>query len=327
MSKPLHILILEDSPVDYQAALLGLSETGLKFEARQAVSEAEFRRELQACEPDLVLADYRLPDYDGLSALALVQQLCPHIPYIMLAAEVPAALASAIFAQGAKDYVLKDRMERLGPSAVRAIREAQEARQREAAEAARVQAEAAYKSLFDNAVQGLFRTSPEGRLLTANAALARMLGFATPEELITARADIKQQGYADPEDRERFQQEIQRQGAVRGREVRVLDRKGRELWVSEDAWAVRDAQGQVLYYEGSMEDITARREAEAARQKTESYHRLRETALQAAANVIVMLMREQDGIQSINLFAQHLLPEIRTCIDHDDLCPVFDQDG
>ena len=285
MPKPLHILILEDEAGDYELATLGLREAGLEFTARRVETETEYRRELREFRPDLILADNRLPTYDGLSALEVARSQYPDIPFILLSGEVGPELAVAAFHRGAKDYVLKDRLERLGPSARRAVDEAAAARERRAAELARQEAETKYRSLFENAVEGIFQSSPEGRVLAANPAMARMLGFASPAELIGARTDVTHQGYVRPHDREEFQRQIEAHGIVSGFECEVYCKDGRTIWISENARAVRDEAGRLVCYEGSMTDITPRREAEAAL-------RLRDTALQAAANVVVITDRQ-----------------------------------
>ena len=306
MPPPLHILILEDQPADYELATAELHEAGMDFDARRVETEEDFRRELVAFAPDLILADNRLPLYDGMAALEVAHRERPEIPFILLSGAVRPELAVAAFHGGAKDYVLKDRLERLAPSVRRALSEAAEARQRQAAEAARHQAEEKYRALFEHAVEGIYQTTPDGHILSANPAMARMLGFASPEELISGRTDIARQGYVHPEDREEFKRRIEAHGSVMGFESEVCCQDGRTIWTSENARAVRDGNGQVLYYEGSMMDITARWEAELsaarfaeqlqaqqlelARQNAEL--RLRDTALQAAANVIVMTDRK-----------------------------------
>jgi PAS domain S-box-containing protein len=126
------------------------------------------------------------------------------------------------------------------------------------------QAEAKYRSIFDNAAEGIFQTTPEGRFLMANPAMARILGFASPEELIRERTDIVGQGYMHPEQREEFKRRMEQQGTVPGFEYEAQRKDGRVVWVSETAWAVRDAAGLIVCYEGIFEDITERKRAEEA---------------------------------------------------------------
>ena len=264
MPPPLHILILEDEASDYELATLSLREHGLQFEACRVETEAEFRRELREFAPDVILGDNQLPTYDGMSALAVARSEYPEIPFILLSGAVGPELAVTAFHNGAKDYVLKDSLERLGPSVRRAVSEAAAAREHQKAEAARRQAEEKYRLLFENAVEGIYQTSPEGHVLAANPAMARMLGFASPEELMSVRTDISHQGYVNPSARDEFKRQIEAHGSVTGFEAEVCCKDGRSIWASENARAVRDESGQVVCYEGSMVDITARKQAETA---------------------------------------------------------------
>ncbi|MEQ2006914.1 MAG: PAS domain S-box protein, partial [Limisphaerales bacterium] len=125
-------------------------------------------------------------------------------------------------------------------------------------------AEVNYRSIFEHAVEGIFQSTPEGRFLAVNPALARILGFASPEELLTQRTDIARQGYVRPEDRDEFKRLLAADGSVGGFEYESYRKDGSRLWLSESARAVRDAAGQVICYEGTIEDITARKQAESA---------------------------------------------------------------
>lgn len=121
-----------------------------------------------------------------------------------------------------------------------------------------------YQSLFEHATEGIFQTTPEGRYLNANPALARIYGHASADALITHLHDIEHQLYVDPERRAEFVRLMQAQGAVRNFESQVYQRDGNVIWISENARVVRDADGRVQFYEGTVVDITERREHEAA---------------------------------------------------------------
>jgi PAS domain S-box-containing protein len=135
------------------------------------------------------------------------------------------------------------------------------ARAREA-EAALRQAEQKYRGIFENAIEGIFQTSPDGRYLSANPALARIYGYDSPEELARAFTDIAGQLYVDPGRRAEFVRLLEQNDTLAGFESQVYRKDGRVVWISEKARAVRDAAGALLYYEGSVEDITERKRAE-----------------------------------------------------------------
>ncbi len=142
------------------------------------------------------------------------------------------------------------------------LRREMEARTR-AKEALR-QAEEKYRSIFENAVEGIFQTTPEGRYLSANSSLALIYGYATPQEIIETLTDIGPQLYVDPTRRDEFVRLLQEQSIVSGLESQVYRKDGSVIWISENARAVRDPSGALLYYEGTVEDISARKQAEEA---------------------------------------------------------------
>jgi PAS domain S-box-containing protein len=125
-------------------------------------------------------------------------------------------------------------------------------------------AEESYRKLFEGSVDGIYVTTPGGRLINANPALARMMGYDTPENLIGGVNDIARTVYVDPELRAEYQARMQRDGMIREFEYQVRQRDGGILWLSDSATAVRDETGQVVRYEGTVRDITDQKRAEDA---------------------------------------------------------------
>jgi PAS domain S-box-containing protein len=126
-------------------------------------------------------------------------------------------------------------------------------------------AEANYRSMFENASHGIFRSSREGKQLRANPALVALNGYDSEEELLAAVGNIAHEWYVEPGRRDEFIRRVERDGRVLDFESEVYRHKTRErIWVSESAWVVRGQDGRVLYYEGMIEDITARKRVELA---------------------------------------------------------------
>lgn len=116
--------------------------------------------------------------------------------------------------------------------------------------------EARYRSIFENSSEGIFQTTVDGHYLNANPALARIYGYDTPAELVSALQNIGSQLYVDPVSRQRFQQIMTEKGAVHGFEAQVRRHDGAIIWIAENARAVHGHQGEFLYYEGTVQDIT-----------------------------------------------------------------------
>ena len=132
------------------------------------------------------------------------------------------------------------------------------------AEEERWRAEAKYRSIFENAVEGIFQTTAEGEFVTANPALARMYGYASPEDLLEKVSNIEDQIYADPGRRGDFIRLARRDGLVQDFEMRVHRGDGMTTWTSVNARAVRDEAGEVAGFEGFVKDVTEQKRAEEA---------------------------------------------------------------
>ena len=133
------------------------------------------------------------------------------------------------------------------------------------------EAERRYHSLFDNAIEGIFRTTPEGQYSDANPALARIYGFDSSKELMQSLRDIRSQLYVDAGRREEFMSIVKARGSIGGFESQVYRKNGDVIWISENARAVTDERGTLLYYEGTVEDITERKLYEAHIEQQANY--------------------------------------------------------
>ena len=125
-------------------------------------------------------------------------------------------------------------------------------------------AEENYRKIFENAIEGIFQIHPEGRYLNVNPALTSILGYLSPAELMGTVTDIATQVYVEPTRFAEFCELLERNAAITNFESQVFRRDGSIVWVSEHARAVRDGYGKLLYYEGAIEDIMARRQVESA---------------------------------------------------------------
>ncbi|MGD9723893.1 MAG: response regulator [Pirellulales bacterium] len=141
---------------------------------------------------------------------------------------------------------------------------------REQAVEALRQTEEKYRSIFENAVEGIFQTSLDGHYVSANPALARIYGYDSPDALRSGVCDIQHQLYVDPQRREQFQRLMLRDGAVIAFESQVYRRDGSVIWISENAHVVCDAQGRPLYYEGTVTDITDHVQSDSLRREKEA---------------------------------------------------------
>ena len=121
------------------------------------------------------------------------------------------------------------------------------------------EAEEKYRGIFENAIEGIFQSTPDGRFISANPAMARIFGYSSAAELINDRKDIEREHYVDPKRRRVFKTLIEEKGMVHGFELEAYRKDRTRIWTAENVRAVRDDAGNLLYYEGIVEDVTQRK--------------------------------------------------------------------
>jgi sigma-B regulation protein RsbU (phosphoserine phosphatase) len=222
---------------------------------------------------DLVVLDVSVPDGAGLANISLLRAEAPRLPIIAAGDADNETVAVEAVQAGAQDYLVKNQ---LTPGWLeRSIRYAIE---RHRMDLTLLAAEAKYHGIFDNLVEGIFQTTPEGQYLLANAALARIYGYASPEDLMRSLTDIGRRLYVQEDRRDEFVRLMQEHNTITGFESRVYRKDGSVIWISENCRAIRTHKGKLLYYEGTVEDITQRRQAEEDLRRSEAlYQSLVET--------------------------------------------------
>ncbi len=162
---------------------------------------------------------------------------------------------------------------------------------RKKTEEALQKSEAKYRHLVEDAHEGIFQSTAEGRHITVNQAFANILGYDSPEEVVKNITDIAHQIYVNPEDRTKILQTIDKEGSVKGYETEFYRKDGSKIWVSINMHAVRDDQGKILYYQGIDQDITDKKRIETERQ--ENIERLRRS-LGATINAMAVTVETRD---------------------------------
>jgi PAS domain S-box-containing protein len=207
--------------------------------------------------------------------------------------------------------------------------------EREIAE--RTIAENKYRTIFDNAVEGIFQTNADGYYLRVNPALARIYGYDSPADLLRVQPNAHNQLYVDSQRRQTFQKLFQEQDTITDFQSQIYRKDGSTLWIAEHARVVHDANGEIFYYEGFVEDISARKSAEEAlkqaKEAAESAnmaksafiahmsHELR-TPLNAILGFSQLMLRnnslattDQDNLSTIVRSGEHLLSLINQVLD------------
>lgn len=246
---------------------------GAVFVMEWAESLDQAERSLQSGPFDVVLFDLALNAEPGWHFIGVLRKHAPHLPVIVLSTQEDEELAIQAVHAGAQDYLLKTEI--TNHLLNRSLRYSLE---RKRSEAALRQAEDKYRSIYEHTVEGIFQTTPDGRYLSANPALARIYGYESPEKLIEGLTDIQRDLYVEPGRRAEFVKLMEQHDVVAGFESRIYRRDRSIIWIAENVRAVRDASGQLLYYEGTVTDITERKRSEEELRNSETlYHSLVET--------------------------------------------------
>lgn len=201
--------------------------------------------------------------------------------------------------------------------------------ERDRAEQALREAEAKYRNIFEHAVEGIFQTTPDGSYLSANPSLAKIYGYQSAEEMMRDLTNIQQQLYVDPHRRGEFIQALQRDDGVTDFESQIYRHDGTIIWIAENARAVYNSHGELLYYEGTVEDITQRKAAEVALQRAKEELELRvarrTAALTESNQRLLSEIRERHRIEAALRASEAEMRALFAAMT--DVITVFNGDG
>src|SRR5215208_6175796 len=289
MGMLLRVLLVEDSEDDALLLVRMLRRGGYDPAWERVDTPAAMEAALDGGGWDLIISDHSMPAFSSLAALGLLRRKgFVDLPFIIVSGRIGEDAAVSAMKAGAQDYLMKDNLARLNSAIDRELRDAEVRRERR-------HAEEKYRSIFENAV--------DGRFLTANPAMARMLGYESPEELLGDISNIRDQLYVEPGRREEFYQLALRDGFVSGFEIQMRRKDGSFVWVSANARAIYDAGGGISGYEGTVENITERKRAE------EALRQIRETERRRIARELhdVVLQDLTYALQSMQVLRR--MPE------------------
>ena len=272
--KALRILNLEDSPLDAELVHATLSDGGVECEILRVQTRADFVTALNSGDFDLVLADYSLPSFDGLSALEVTQEIRPEVPFVLVSGALGEERAIEALKSGATDYVLKQRLERLVPAVQRAVREAEEQSERKRAQEALRESEERFRATFEQAAVGISHNSLDGRWLRVNQRLCGIVGYSREELLEKTFQDITHPDDLDA-DLEKINQLLAGKIVTYSIEKRYLKKDGSIVWINLTVSLVREPSGEAKYFIAVIEDITERKRSEEALQKVREAERER----------------------------------------------------
>jgi two-component system, cell cycle sensor histidine kinase and response regulator CckA len=262
MKKPLRVLIAEDDPLDAEQVVRELRRAGFEPEWKRVDNEAEFVASLGP-DLDLVLSDYTMPQFTGARALEVLQEHGVEVPFIIISGSIGEDIAVNVMKQGAADYLLKDRLMRLGQAITHATEKGRMRRERKHAEAALRESEERFRQLAEN-IQDVFWLTDmaKNRMLYISPAFEAIWGRSCADLYSSPRAWLDA---IHPDDRERVLHSAvtkQSQGLY-DEEYRIVRPDGSERWIRDRAFPVTNAAGEMDRVAGVARDITEQKELEA----------------------------------------------------------------
>ncbi|MEQ8756217.1 MAG: adenylate/guanylate cyclase domain-containing protein [Coleofasciculus sp. G1-WW12-02] len=273
------IVIVDDTPHNLGVLFDFLTDSGFRVLVAQDGQSA--LQKVEYAKPDLILLDVMMPGIDGFETCRRLKAnpATRDIPVIFLSALSDAVDKVKGLNLGAVDFITKPVQQEEVKARVTthlALRNLQkrleeqnlqlqaEIQERQRVEASLRQAEEKYRSIFERATEGIFQATPEGRYITANPALAKILGYTSPEDLMKQVRNIGEQLYVEPTRQEELAALMQRYDTLSDFQSQVYRKDGSIIWIVENIDTVKDEAAKLLYYEGTVSDITEQKQAEVA---------------------------------------------------------------
>ena len=253
---PLHLLMLEDSENDAAQILYELRNEGLELTEQRVENENDFRRKLREFVPDLILSDYSLPHYDGMSALAVAREICPTTPFIFVSGVMHAETVVEALHRGATDYVVKQRLGHLGPVVRRALREAELILGRNLAD----QQLRLKSAALHAAANGIVVTDRTGIIEWINPAFTALTGYSAAEAIGKTPGQLAKSGRHDAAFYRTMWETILAGQTWRG-EVINRHKDGRFYTEELSINSLRNEGGEITNFIGISQDVTQSRQA------------------------------------------------------------------
>jgi len=287
MNPKIKILLAEDNVNDVKLLEKEFRKEKLDYDLLVADNESDFREIIERHKLDLILSDYTMPDFDGMTALRIRNEVSPLIPFIIVTGSINEDTAVKCIKAGADDYVIKEHIGRITSSIKSALEKYELNLEKEKAQNALIESEKKYRNLVDNLSVGIYQISPDGAVLQVNPAFRKLIGLEEDENKNFSPESLKNFSawdfYPDNSVRDDILNTIIEKGEIQNKEIQIYDLNKNLIWVSISSRARYDEKGNLLWIDGVMEDISQRKMSEAelidAKEQAEAANRLKSNFL------------------------------------------------
>ncbi|MBI5303924.1 MAG: GAF domain-containing protein [Chloroflexi bacterium] len=272
-NEPIRILIVEDSSRDAELAQREIRRSLGPCVFRNVETREDYLTALETFQPDLILSDYSLPRFDGMTALKLALERVPLTPVVVWTGSLNEDIAVECMKAGATNYIIKENIKRLGPAVVHALAEKQVGVERKRAEEALRDSEARYRLLAENASDVIFAMDMNLHFTYISPSVTRLRGYTVEEAMaqtvveILTPASLELVANAFQEALAIEDRAYQNSPPSRTLELEEYCKDGSTVWVEITFTFLRDAQDQMIGFLGITRDITERKRAEEQIQK------------------------------------------------------------
>jgi len=258
MNPNVRILLVEDVDTDAELTEREVRKSIPAYTMRRVETREAFLAALANDPPDIIISDYLLPTFDGMTALKLAREHAPLTPVIIVTGAINEDTAVECMKSGAVDYVIKEHLKRLGPAILSGLEQKQQRIARMKAEDDLRKSEERYRRFFDNDLSAVYLSTPAGDLLACNPAMVRIMGYGSAEELLQTRSDRL---YRSIGERDVFLAELRTKRILQNRETELVRKDGSVISVIENVVGIFE-DGRLVEFMGYMFDITERKAAE-----------------------------------------------------------------
>ncbi|HPD95939.1 MAG: response regulator [Bacteroidales bacterium] len=265
MKEPIKILLLEDLESDAELAEHEVKKSISDYQIQWVDNREDFIQQLKTYNPDIVISDYRLPTFDGLSALKLKQSIKPEIPFIVFTGSINEDTAVECMKAGATDYIIKEHLKRLGPAITNALEQKGIVDAKHKTEKELLESEKRFHRMADNMPDMIYRIAfkPHKRFEYVNPATEKVTGHPAKEFYEDPELGAK---ITHPDDLEYIQNKVLKTEFYKPTTTRLIKKDGSVIWIEQRNIPIYNNNGEIVAIEGIAQDITEKRNAQIQKQ-------------------------------------------------------------